>query len=325
MRFCNFYPPGSRAADLPLPGVGIDDRVYSLADVLDDPVTGLLQGQDQPLPIGFCTIVGNNLVKLPLWKQQVEERESKLATLQSWLREEVRFAPPVFRPTSFRDFYAFEQHVKKARSLRGLDVAPEWYEMPVFYFSNHGNFIADGDLLKAPGKAQWLDYELEIAAVIVSRGRDVPAEKGESLIGGYCVLNDWSLRDVQRKEMAVGLGPAKGKDFATSLGPWLITPDELEDRRSVKGFDLEMKASVNGRLLSQGNWKDIYYSFGEMIERASDDVELIPGDVIGSGTVGSGCILELGPEHTGGWLKPGDEVELEIERLGTLRNTIIKK
>jgi fumarylacetoacetate (FAA) hydrolase len=225
---------------------------------------------------------------------------------------------------SFRDFYAFEQHVKTARGRRGLEMIPEWYELPVFYFSNPRSMIPDGAPLRAPPYGERLDYELEVACVIGSEGRDLSLEEAEAHVLGYAVLNDWSLRDVQRREMKVGLGPAKGKDFATSLGPLLVTPDELEERRQGKGYRLAMVARVNGRELSRGSWSSISYSFAEMIARASQGVTLYPGDVIGSGTVGTGCILELGAERAGGWLKPGDSVELEVERLGILRNQIVR-
>ena len=182
--------------------------------------------------------------------------------------------------------------------------------------------VGDGAVVRKPTWTEALDYELEIACVIGTRARDVPADKWRSVVAGFTILNDWSARDVQRKEMAIGLGPAKGKDFATSLGPALVTLDELEGKRSGDRYDLAMEARVNGDTLSRGNAKDAHFTFGQMIARASQDVYLFPGDVIGSGTVGSGCILELGTEvHP--WLKPGDEVALEIERLGTLTNTIV--
>jgi len=235
----------------------------------------------------------------------------------------LRFLPPVLPAASLRDFYAFEAHVKTARGRRGLEMIPEWYQMPVFYFSNHTAILGNGEPLPFPAGGRWLDFELEVAAVIGQPGRDLKAHQAEQHIAGYMVMNDWSLRDAQREEMKVGLGPAKGKDFATSLGPLLVTPDELEPFRSGKGFDLGMTARVNGREYSRGNWKDIHYSFGEMIERASRNVTLHPGDVIGSGTVGTGCILELGPDTVDGWLEPGDVVELEIDRLGILTNSIV--
>jgi fumarylacetoacetate (FAA) hydrolase len=229
---------------------------------------------------------------------------------------------PVAHPPSVRDFYAFETHVKNARARRGLPVPPEWYEFPAFYFSNPGALQGPGAEIAKPASTEALDYELEIACVISRRVRNVRAEDWRDVVAGFTILNDWSARDVQRKEMAIGLGPAKGKDFATSLGPALVTLDELEARRSGDRHDLAMEARVNGRLLSKGNAKDLHYSFGQMIARASQDVYLFPGDVIGSGTVGNGCILELGPEaHP--WLKPGDEVTLSIDLLGTLTNRIV--
>ncbi len=236
--------------------------------------------------------------------------------------DDVRLLPPVPRPPSFRDFYAFEQHVRTARGHRGLEMVPEWYEIPVFYFSNPAVMRGPGDAVAVPPGCAWMDYELEVGAVIGRAGADLDPDEAESVVAGYCVLNDWSARDLQRQEMKVGLGPAKGKDFATGIGPWLVTPDELADARDGKGYDLAMTARRNGEVLSQGNWKDIHWSFGEMLAHASRGAALHPGDVIGSGTVGTGCILELTPDAAGGWLAPGDVVELEIERLGVLRQTV---
>ena len=236
-------------------------------------------------------------------------------------RSRITLHSPVTRPPTVRDFYSFEAHVKTARKKRGLEVPPEWYEAPVFYFSNPGSLVGDQAVVRKPASTQALDYELEIACVIGASARDVRADQWRSVVAGFTIMNDWSARDVQRKEMAVGLGPAKGKDFATSLGPALVTLDELEAKRTGEHYDLVMEARVNGATLSRGNAKDSYFTFGQMIARASQDVYLFPGDVIGSGTVGTGCILELGTEvHP--WLEPGDEVVLEIERLGTLTNTI---
>jgi 2-keto-4-pentenoate hydratase/2-oxohepta-3-ene-1,7-dioic acid hydratase in catechol pathway len=235
---------------------------------------------------------------------------------------EICLKAPIPTPKSFRDFYAFEQHVKTARGNRGLEMIPEWYEQPVFYFSNHLAIKGPNQDIEKPRDCEWLDYELEIACVIGKEGRNIPAKEAENYIFGYCILNDWSARDLQRKEMRVGLGPAKGKDFATSIGPWILTKDELEPLRQGKGFNLSMKAYVNGSLLSEGNMAELYYSFSEMIERASRDVTLYPGEIIGSGTVGTGCILELGA-GTHRWLEPGDVVELEIQNLGALKNIIV--
>jgi 2-keto-4-pentenoate hydratase/2-oxohepta-3-ene-1,7-dioic acid hydratase in catechol pathway len=198
---------------------------------------------------------------------------------------------------------------------------PEWYEIPVFYFSNHLAIKGPGEIIPKPKDSHWLDYELEIACIIGKEGRDIRAEEADEFIFGYTILNDWSARDLQQKEMKVGLGPAKGKDFSTSIGPWIVTKEDLEPLRAGKGYDISMKARVNGVLLSEGNMKDIYYSFAEMIERASKGVTLYPGEILGSGTVGTGCILELG-EDVHRWLEPGDVVELEVDHLGVLNNII---
>jgi fumarylacetoacetate (FAA) hydrolase len=236
---------------------------------------------------------------------------------------DVALYPPLPRPMSLRDFYAFEPHVKTAYEIRGRDIPQEWYDIPVFYFSNASAIYGPEESVPAPSYTQALDYELEIACVIGTQGRDISVEQAEEHIFGYTVFNDWSARDEQRKEMTVGLGPAKGKDFASSIGPAIVTPDELVDRATGRPgvYDLAMAARVNGTERSRGNWKDIHYSFGEMIARASADVYMMPGDIIGSGTVGTGSLLEL-TKGEGPWLQAGDTVELEIERLGVLRNRV---
>jgi fumarylacetoacetate (FAA) hydrolase len=229
--------------------------------------------------------------------------------------------PPI---TSVRDFYAFEQHVKTCRLQRGLDMVPEWYKVPVFYFSNHHAIIGPDEPVCAPTGSQALDYELELACVIGKAGKDIPADdRALEFVAGFTIMNDWSARDLQRVEMAVGLGPSKGKDFATSLGPELVAMDELADRYQEGRLHLEMTATVNGKVYSRGNSGTMYWTWPQLIAHASRDVWLRPGDVLGSGTVGTGCILELTPETVGGWLKPGDVVELAIERLGVLRNPVV--
>ncbi len=232
---------------------------------------------------------------------------------------DVRLLAPFPRPRTIRDFYAFEAHVKNARARRGLPMIPEWYEFPVFYFSNPNAVFGPGDEVPKPRDTEMLDFELEVAAVIGRTGREIRAEEAPFYIAGYMIMNDWSARDIQRREMKVGLGPAKGKDFATSFGPWLLTPDELEPRRQSGHIHLEMVARVNGREVSRGNLADLHFTFGEMIERASRDCTLYPGEVIGSGTVGTGCLLETGAAP---WLAPGDLVELEVEELGLLQNRV---
>jgi fumarylacetoacetate (FAA) hydrolase len=217
--------------------------------------------------------------------------------------EDVDFRAPVLHPPSVRDFYAFEQHVKTARALRGLDVPQEWYELPVFYFSNPAAIYGPDDEIPKPPDTDELDYELEVAAIIGAEAR----------IGGFTIMNDWSARDLQRAEMRVGLGPSKGKDFATSLGPIVVTPDEFD------GSSGTMVARVNGEERSRGNLTDMRHSWDAIVAHAARNTRLLPGDVLGSGTVGTGCILEHGD---GRWLQRGDVVELEVEGIGVLRNTI---
>ena len=233
--------------------------------------------------------------------------------------------PPIVRPSTFRDFYAFEQHVRTARSRRGLDMIRAWYDLPVFYFSNPNSLVPDNGSVTPPAGAQELDYELELGLVIGKRGRDIPIARAWEYVAGFIIVNDFSARDLQRAEIEIGLGPAKGKDFATAVGPMLVTRDEVSERINGEKISLEMRARVNGRELSKGNSSALHHSFPRMIAQASRDADLFPGDLIGSGTVGSGCILELGPENTGGWLKPGDTVELEIEKLGVLRTRVVPR
>ncbi len=208
-------------------------------------------------------------------------------------------------PPSVRDFFAFEEHVRNARANRGLEVPPAWYEAPVFYFSNPAAIYRDGEEVPRPADTAMLDYELELAAVIGEDGG----------IEGFTVMNDWSARDLQMREMRVGLGPAKGKDFATSLGPELVSPDELPGE-----LDLRALARINGELRTDSRTGGMRWSWQQILAHAARNTPgLRPGDVIGSGTVGRGCILEHGD---GRWLAPGDEVELEIEGIGVLRNRV---
>jgi len=232
--------------------------------------------------------------------------------------------PPVPDPRTFRDFYAFEQHVKTCRAHRGLEMVPEWYKFPVFYFSNPTTLKGHNQPVRRPAATRALDFELEVAAVIGCEVENVSGAQAEAAIFGFTVLNDLSARDLQAEEMKCGLGPAKGKDFASVIGPWVVTCDELADRRIAPGrYDLAMTARKNGREISRGNMRDMHFDFTQLIARAAQDARLWPGDIIGSGTVGTGCILELRPENTDGWLEPGDVIELEIERLGMLRTPIV--
>jgi 2-keto-4-pentenoate hydratase/2-oxohepta-3-ene-1,7-dioic acid hydratase in catechol pathway len=240
--------------------------------------------------------------------------------------DDVTLRAPIPQPPTVRDFYAFEQHVKTARKRRGLEMDPDWYELPVFYFSNPYAVDGDGDDVAVPPGSSELDFELEVAAVIGRGGSDLTPQQGAESIAGFCVMNDWSARDIQRREMKLSMGPVKGKDFATTLGPMLVTPDEIEDTRTGRAYDLTMTATVNGREYSRASLAEIFWSFGEMISYASRGTRVQTGDVIGSGTCGTGCILELALVHGGDaypWLQPGDEVVLTVDRLGSLRNRIV--
>jgi fumarylacetoacetate (FAA) hydrolase len=244
---------------------------------------------------------------------------------------DVSLLAPIPRPPSMRDGYAFRQHVETARRNRGLEMIPEFDKFPVFYFTNHQAVVGPGDVPVRPRHLERLDFELEAAIVVGTEARDVAAADADALIFGMMIMNDFSARALQMEEMTLSLGPAKGKDFATGLGPYLVTMDELTEvmHKTPHGahFDLGMRAYVNGVQVSSGNVKDMTWTFAQILERASYGVTLYPGDVIGSGTCGTGCFLELnGSKITQNqWLNPGDVVALEIDRLGRLENTIVAR
>jgi fumarylacetoacetate (FAA) hydrolase len=238
---------------------------------------------------------------------------------------QVKFLSPIARPASLRDFSAFEAHTKNFMESLGQKMNPLWYEIPVFYFSNPNCIIGDGDTVRPPKKSRSIDFELEVAALIGREVRDLPVDSSDwlSYIAGFFLMNDWSARDLGAQEMKLAMGPAKGKDYATAFGPWLATPDEFEEQGGR--LRLPLTARVNGQTISNGNLVDMYFNWPRILAHASADVLLVPGDVIGSGTCGSGCLIEL--RATNGkdkyaWLSPGDIVELEAPKLGTLRNTV---
>lgn len=233
---------------------------------------------------------------------------------------------PIPVPPSIRDFMAFEEHVQTSARALGHEVNPVWYEIPLFYFTNPAAVCGPyDDVPIAPG-SQSFDYELEIGAVVGLGGADLDPARAEDHIAGYVVMCDWSARDIQGHEMRGLLGPAKGKDTATSFSGALVTPDELEPYRAGNAYALEMTASVNGKPYSRGDFSTIYWRFGEILAYASRGTELRPGDIICSGTVGTGCILELSRVHGSEaypWLQPGDRVRLEVEHLGEIESTIV--
>lgn len=243
--------------------------------------------------------------------------------------ESVHLCSPVPRPTSMRDGYAFRQHVEAARRNRGLEMIPEFYEIPIFYFTNHQAVFGPGIIPVEPLHLNQCDFELEIAIVIGKEGINISSAEADSYIAGFTIMNDWSARALQMQEMKLNLGPAKGKDFATALGPWLVTPDELESRKistpNGNTYDLTMRTFIDGEKISEGNVKDMTWTFAQIIERASYGVTLYPGDVIGSGTCGTGCFLELNGSKVYNpprWVQTGENVVCEIEMLGSLANTI---
>lgn len=273
----------------------------------------------------FCDAAGHERVGRADGDRLVELRAPDML---AWLRgeghepagrdhalEDVRLLAPVPEPPSFRDFFAFEGHVATGWRLRGGEIPEAWYEHPVFYFSNPASIQGPGEPVRRPEGCQWLDFELEVAAVIGEGGA----------IAGYTILNDWSARDLQAREMTVGLGPAKGKDFATSIGPWLVTPDELPERDGR--LDLRARALLNGEELTATTAADMHWTWGQLAAHAARETRLRPGDVLGSGTLDRGCLLELNAEQAFGseprWLQPGDVLTLEVEGLGELSAPVV--
>jgi len=253
------------------------------------------------------------------------------------LFSEVEILAPVTHPTSCRDGYAFRQHVAAARRNRKVDMIAEFDQYPIFYFTNHNAIQGPGAIPCMPDHFKKLDFELEAAIVICRKGRNITAAEADNYIGGYMIMNDMSARTLQMEEMLLNLGPAKGKDFSTVIGPIFVTPDELEAYKTQpkpghtgNAYNLSMKCWVNGVLVSEGNMGDMDWTFAEIVERCAYGADILPGDVIGSGTVGTGCFLELNgtgkltdPNYKEQWLQDGDVVDMAIDGLGTLSNTIV--
>ena len=293
-----------------------------------------LESLNQNLPNDMIEFVqlGNELLL------QTKDQLAKIAD-KSLSMEPVKdftLLAPVPRPTSCRNGYAFRQHVESARRNRGVEMIKEFDQYPIFYFTNHNAVQGPGEVYCMPDHFQQLDFELEVAIVIGKEGRNIKAKDADAYIAGFTIMNDLSARKLQMEEMLLNLGPAKGKDFSTVIGPWLVTPDELsaylvpaKQGHVGNNYNLSMKCWVNDKLVSEGNVKDMDWTFAEIIERCSYGVTIFPGDVIGSGTVGTGCFLELNgtgklhdPNYQPQWLQANDTVKMTIDGLGTLVNTI---
>jgi fumarylacetoacetate (FAA) hydrolase len=271
--------------------------------------------------------------------QKVEAaiKSGKISQEQGVPIEEMQLLAPIPFPTSCRDGYAFRQHVAAARRNRKVEMIPEFDQYPIFYFTNHHSIQGPGEIRCMPDHFEKLDFELEAAIVICKQGRNITAEEADQYIGGLMIMNDMSARRLQMEEMLLNLGPAKGKDFSTVIGPCLVTLDELapyeipcKEGHTGKNWNLPMKCWVNGVQVSSGNVGDMDWTFAEIIERCAYGTDIHPGDVIGSGTVGTGCFLELNgtgklnnPDYTEQWLQAGDTVEMEIEGIGKISNTIV--
>ena len=303
-------------------GVIVHDALYAIKSL------------NQNLPNDMIEFVqlGSDLMS------QTENQIAKIADKRLAIEpvKDFTLLAPVPRPTSCRDGYAFRQHVESARRNRGVEMIKEFDQYPIFYFTNHNAVQGPGDIYCMPDHFQQLDFELEIAIVIGKEGRNIKAKDADGYIAGFTIMNDLSARKLQMEEMLLNLGPAKGKDFSTVIGPWLVTPDELisflvpaKEGHVGNNYNLSMKCWVNDKLVSEGNVKDMDWTFAEIIERCSYGVTIFPGDVIGSGTVGTGCFLELNgtgklndPNFEPQWLQANDTVKMTIDGLGTLVNTI---
>jgi fumarylacetoacetate (FAA) hydrolase len=309
-------------------GFVFQDRVFDLRS-MDGRITGSMNT--------FLRDWDSYLQLATAMEQRVREFPALVST--GLPMSEIEWLAPVPRPPSLRDGYAFRQHVAAARRNRSVPMIPQFDQYPVFYFGNHRSVVGPGKIICMPDHFDKLDFELEVAGVICRRGRNIKAQDADEYIGGLMIMNDLSARTLQMEEMLLNLGPAKGKDFATALGPWLVTLDELKPfevlckaNHTGMAWNLKMSAAVNGKQVSEGNLSDMDWTFAEIIERASYGADLYPGDVIGSGTVGTGCLVELNGtaklnfrDYEEQWLEPGDEITLSVDGLGDLSNTLVKE
>ncbi|CAN5481321.1 fumarylacetoacetate hydrolase family protein [soil metagenome] len=324
MKFVSYIRDGRESL-----GIYLEEKIYSYSDAgkalgikAELTMKEFLEGEEEAM-------------------SRAREIHAKLLTtpdVSGFQWNDVEVIAPVPHPTSCRDGYAFRQHVASARRNRGVDMIPEFDLYPIFYFTNHNAIQGPGDIYCMPDHFRQLDFELEVAVVIGKKGRNIKAADADQYIAGYMIMNDMSARQLQMEEMVLNLGPAKGKDFSTVIGPWLVTPDELlpykvpaKEKHTGDSFALKMKCMVNGVEVSLGSMGDMDWTFAEIIERCAYGVDIYPGDVIGSGTVGTGCFLELNgtgklndPNYPVQWLQDGDVVEMMVDGLGCLKNIIRK-
>ena len=282
-------------------------------------VVDMAKASNGQLPSDMLTFIDNHEIYFEIIKEQnLEQLPADYAL------NEVKLLAPLQNPRSFRDFIGFERHMLNASKSFGHTVGQAWYEMPIFYFTNHQAIYGPNDEIKRPEKETKLDIELEIAVIMGKKGKDIKAENANDYIFGYTVFNDWTARAIQKREMEIPLGPHKGKDFANAIGPCIVTKDEMDKYRGADGkFDIKMTAKINDTVICEGNYNTVYHPFEQMIERASENnVTIMPGDILGSGTVGWGSLIENNfSVHRP--LEPGDIVELAVEGIGILRNKVI--
>jgi fumarylacetoacetate (FAA) hydrolase len=299
------------------------DGTEKIGAVLPDGRILDLAAADVRLAVDMLTLIRRQDELLPL-ARQLEALPPHSALLEP---ATIVLLAPIPRPVSMRDGYAFRQHVATARRNRGLEMIPEFDLFPVTYFTNHLAVTGPGEVLVQDHHLARLDFELEVAIVTGRPLKNATLDEADEAIFGYMIMNDWSARILQMEEMKLSLGPCKGKDFATSLGPWLVTRDELKLERTAAGKVLHapMSCQVNGHLLSSGNADSMHWTFAQILQRTSYGIQMQPGEIIGSGTVGTGCLLELnGSKVTNNlWLKAGDEVVMEVDGLGRLVNTVV--
>ena len=266
---------------------------------------------EHKLPSSLSKVLSICDKPLDLFRETLE-----LKSLVSFDLKDHRLNCPLDKITSYRDFYAHEKHVKKGFEKRGEEIPEAWHEMPVYYKGSTVGFIGEQEEILWPSYSEVLDFELEMGMVILKEGKNIKEEMAMDHILGLTILNDISARDIQKKEMSVRLGPAKGKDFCSVMGPVIVTMDEFNNKEP----NLLMQAFINGEKWSEGHSGDSKFNFSQMIAHASYDEWLLPGDFFGSGTVGTGCGLELDK-----WIKPGDEIELKVESIGSLKNIVGQK